>query len=96
MLAKNIPNTSNDECFTHNSWLDFWEEKAEDEAFCCSNKICKNDAEVGAHVFISDQILLSENKRNTGEYLVPLCKKCNHPDNTDWFEIFDFIKPIKI
>ena len=92
MLAKNIPNTSNKQCPNYyDSWLELWEEETGDEALSCSNKTCKNNAEVGAHVFI-----FQNNKIVSGNHIIPLCKKCNHPDNIKWFAISDFITPVKI
>lgn len=83
--VKNINHTSQDRYSSpkgYDSWEEFWEIKS-GQSFPkkCQNINCKNAAEVGAHV-----------KKTSGDhkwYIVPLCKKCNHPKNTDAFYVHE-------
>jgi len=45
----------------------------------CSSLGCSNSAEQAAHVFCSEEGMF--------EWLVPLCKSCNHPSNEDFFSL---------
>lgn len=47
----------------------------------CACKKCKGEKEVGAHVIKEGA---EDNKK---WYIVPLCKKCNHPSNEKYFNV---------
>lgn len=74
----------------YNSWIDYWKNKCDYScpSFCTNNE-CTNDVKVGAHV-IKEKC---ENDRRW--YIVPLCNKCNHPNNEDFFEVDeDYLVPV--
>lgn len=59
----------------YDSWEEYWEANANGSfPKVCQNVDCDGKAEVCAHV----KSVLGERKW----YIVPLCKKCNHPTNT--------------
>lgn len=72
--AKSYPNK-------YKSWLDYWNDKCQYSLDKCANLNCKCDKEVGTHVIKEG----SENDRSW--YIVPLCKKCNHPSNEKYFNV---------
>ena len=60
------------------SWREYWEKKSKKSFSQCSRKGCSSDSEDGAHVILS-----RGNDRSW--YIVPLCKACNNPNNTEEF-----------
>lgn len=74
----------------YKSWLDYWDDKCwYQRPYLCANENCINDVEVGAHVIKES----SENDRSW--YIIPLCKKCNHPSNKDYFKVDeDYLVPV--
>ena len=75
---KNEKKTSN-RVPPNDSWIDFWKENSGEK--CpeeCSVQGCSDIATDGAHV-ICDEI--------AGEYIIPMCKKCNNPNNTESFKL---------
>lgn len=93
--VKNIHGTSK-ERYTksypreYNSWIDYWKDKCEYPCpSFCANSECLNNVEVGAHVIKEG----CENDRKW--YIVPLCKKCNNPNNETYFEVDeDYLVPV--
>jgi len=81
MKVKNLNSTSGLSCKC-SSWLQHWSKFTNKNRNTCSNKFCVSDDIVGAHV--QKDGLLDNNW-----YIVPLCKKCNHPDNTSVMNIDD-------
>lgn len=67
-----------------------WEIHSKLKVQNCSIKRCTNKAEVGGHV-----IKCHGNSLNT-KYIIPICKSCNNPKNTDCFEIQAHIPPIEV
>ena len=74
--VKNRKRTSNNKlpegC---SSWKEYWKDNKEYWPSKCCVKDCKNEAEVGAHVY------------KTGEsgivYIIPMCNEHNNPNNED-------------
>lgn len=63
------------------SWRDYWERNKGRKFSDCSRSDCHKAAEVGGHV-----------KKVYGSnewYIVPLCRACNSPSNTDEFVVRD-------
>ena len=82
MLVHNIKGTSDRKPHgNYKSWLDFWEKKKDTISFYCSCKGCDELSEVGGHV--------QKHGNDTEDhwYIVPLCKKCNDPHNTNPYEV---------
>jgi hypothetical protein len=77
--ARNASSDSYDQN-AKDSFLTYWEKQLEKKADRCSH--CRerlpHDDLVGGHV---------EVEKTRGYYITPLCRSCNHPDNTDWFEV---------
>lgn len=74
-LIKNILNSARKlpicQC---NSWIGHWEKNTDKRAVKCSNKDCNANTDlIGA---------LVQKIGNTEEWIVPLCKDCNHHSNT--------------
>lgn len=65
------------------SWKNHWENFSGRSLYKqkCSLLGCSNYAEQAAHVFCSNS------KVGKFEWLVPLCKNCNHPSNEDFFSL---------
>ncbi len=64
-------------------WLERWANAhgvEDDWNIPCSNLTCFNEAEDGGHVIKVD----SADKK---EYIVPLCKSCNNPNNKKAFYV---------
>ena len=61
------------------SWKHHWENFSGRNLYKqkCSSFGCPNSAEQAAHVFCSEVGMC--------EWLIPLCKSCNHPTNEDFF-----------
>ena len=75
--VRNIPNTSNDTSPWDDSWKDYWERNTKRAFGNCIKMGCNERAEVGAHVERVD--------KPRDVYIVPLCKGCNNPNNTEPF-----------
>lgn len=65
----------------YTSWLDFWEKKKGKKADVCERLHCTSKAEDGGHVIKSGD--------GPKEYILPLCKDCNHPSNTSEFKAWE-------
>ena len=79
--VKNLKGTSSIACKC-SSFLCHWENYAGKTAKICSRLGCsETKGLVGAHV-----IKCHGNAYGT-RYIVPLCKACNNPDNTECFEL---------
>jgi hypothetical protein len=66
----------------YSSWLDFWEKKKGKKADKCERLNCqKTNDIVGAHVIKSGD--------GPKEYILPLCKDCNHASNTEEFQAWE-------
>lgn len=75
----------------YRSWIDYWEENCLLSFMLdkCANTACSGEQEVGAHVIKEG----TENDRSW--YIVPLCKKCNHPSNEKKFTVDkEFLVPV--
>lgn len=74
----------------YGTWKEYWEDAKNRKFGKCSNVKCTNKAEDGAHVFthmtVSDSISKSKIVE-LSQYIVPLCKTCNHPDNKDYMTV---------
>lgn len=74
----------------YNSWKEYWEYAKNRKFDKCSNVKCKNSAEDGSHVFSYMTVSNSISKSKIVElsqYIVPLCKTCNNPNNEDSIEV---------
>ncbi|MEI0496541.1 hypothetical protein R4J09_14205 [Brachyspira intermedia] len=96
--VKNKKGTGNDNPPKgYNSWKEYWEYVKKRKFGKCSNVKCTNKAEDGSHVFtymtVSDSISKSKIVE-LDQYIVPLCKTCNNPNNEDDIEvsIYDLLK----
>ena len=79
--VKNLKGSSSPACSCSN-FLCHWENYAGITAKICSRLGCSETKDlVGAHV-----IKCHGNAYST-RYIVPLCKSCNNPNNTDCFEL---------
>ncbi|AWH87074.1 hypothetical protein [Limnobaculum parvum] len=82
ILVKNKNNTTGKTLPTgYTSWLDFWEKSKRKKALVCERMLCKNTAEVGGHVIKSGE--------GNKEYILPLCKDCNHTSNIEEFKAWE-------
>lgn len=77
--VKNINGTSNNKC-NCSSWLQHWEKFSKKNAGLCVERICRQNAEHGAHVQKDD-----ENDNNW--YIIPLC--ASHNLKADELQIMD-------
>lgn len=63
------------------SWKKHWMNLSKEEwPKYCSESLCLEKPKDGAHIYHPDV---------EGEYIVPLCAKHNHPENTDEFDLAD-------
>jgi hypothetical protein len=72
-------------CPNCGSWLQHWKNFCGLDAVDADNQDCavydcQNKADDGAHVHNPDE---------DGEWIVPMCKECNHPSNTGNFALKD-------
>ena len=83
IYVKNKKNTSDKKPSSeYTSWSDFWEKKKNKKADKCERLHCtKTDNIVGAHVIKSGE--------GAKEYILPLCKDCNHATETEEFKAWD-------
>ena len=70
------------------SWLEYWEEKTGNRAPTCGVWGCYSRAEHGGHVKKCDNFF------DTKSYIVPLCARCNNPNNTEEFYVDCDLCPI--
>jgi len=70
MKVKNVNGTSGLSCKC-GSWLDHWKRHAGTSAYYCQESLCRNLAEVGAHVQRAD------GSYDNSWYIVPLCHAHN-------------------
>ncbi len=77
--VKNLHGT-NDNDPPVGSWKLFWEMKTGRKFSICSNVLCNEEATDGGHVIKVDSY-------DRSWYIVPLCKKCNNPDNRQQFTV---------
>lgn len=78
--VKNLIGTSDN---NSKDWKQYWELKTGVKFNLCSNILCNNKAEVGAHVIKVDST-------DKSWYIVPFCKKCNHPLNNNTMMVTEF------
>ena len=79
--VKNLHGTSdNSPPIGYSTWKEWWEHKKGKKFYYCSNSVCLNKAEVGAHV-------QKHSSSDRKWYIVPLCIMCNK--KTDEFEVSD-------
>lgn len=72
--VKNVNGTSGRKCSCR-TWLEHWSNHTDLERVQCAVIPCGNEAEVGAHVIITD-------RRTSNEWwIVPMCKSHNHHTN---------------
>ncbi|MDR3001812.1 MAG: hypothetical protein LBU89_11180 [Fibromonadaceae bacterium] len=78
---KNKGNTSSRSNCKCGSWKNHWEFFSNKNLSLqkCSLLGCSNPAEQAAHVFRSEEGMY--------EWLVPLCRSCNHPTNEEYFSL---------
>lgn len=91
----NVPNSSDYKEPNNNTCIGYWEDISGCELrdnltyYCpsCQKPMSKKDSTLdGAHVYKS-----SNNKE---WYFVPLCSKCNNPENTDVMEVDTVLVPV--
>ena len=72
---KNVPGSSAEpSCPVCGPWIDHWKTFSGEEPGLCANSDCNKQAKDGGHVTITGK---------DGEWIVPLCKTCNHPSKTE-------------
>lgn len=94
--VKNIHNTSKEryaESYPkqYKSWINYWEHKCPYSFLLdkCANENCNGRKEDGAHV------IKEGSEKDRKWYIVPLCKKCNNPNNKSYFEVDeDYLVPV--
>lgn len=80
-LVKNVIGSSKyDPPSGYSSWREYWEDKMKRRFSDCSRVDCIREAEDGGHVKLAS---------GSNKYIVPLCKECNNPANTDPFFVRD-------
>ncbi len=80
ILVKNIHGSGDSKPPTkYSSWRSYWEYSKGRLFTKCSNVLCNGKATDGGHV----KIVGGSNKW----YLVPLCPKCNNPQNNQVFYV---------
>ena len=73
----------------YKSWLEYWKEKTGNRAPTCGVWGCYNPAEHGGHVKKCDDFF------GVNPYIVPLCARCNNPNNTEEFYVDCDLCPIE-
>ena len=80
-LVKNVIGSSEyDLPRGYSSWREYWEDKMKRRFSDCSREGCNRKAEDGGHV---------QKTNGSSKFIVPLCKECNNPANTDSYFVRD-------
>lgn len=91
MRFRNAPNTTLLKPEHSNTWFDYvLTVTCQKKPVQCAVQHCKNTAEVGGHVFREGDTPIPSNY-----YLLPICKACNNPENTSFFEVKPNAKAIR-
>jgi len=72
----------------YDSWLDYWARERGKTADRCRSCGATTDL-VGGHVQRNKETV-NDRKVPDGIAITPLCKKCNHPDNTESLLVEEF------
>lgn len=73
--------------YAFTSWLEYWEYQTGSKATICSRHNCWERDLVGGHVKKVDS-------GDDSHYIVPICKSCNHYNNTDPYYVSEeLVKP---
>jgi hypothetical protein len=71
----------------YNSWISYWNDKKNKTAKWCRQCREKPSELDGAHVQYVKKNDEGKWQRVSGLFLVPLCSKCNNPNNTTVFSV---------
>jgi hypothetical protein len=71
----------------YDSWISYWNDKKNKPAGMCRRCGTKTSVLNGAHVQYVKKNAKKEWQRVSGLFLVPLCSKCNNPNNTTIFSV---------
>jgi len=85
----------------YDSWIDYWNKlrypNRDKQAGQCRNCQKKTDDLIGGHVECCEKGMDGQwhYAKAKGIFIVPLCKECNHPDNTKPFSV-DLADMVKV
>jgi hypothetical protein len=73
------------------SWIDYWNQSHFSDANACFNCGKKTDDLDGGHVYYlkKDKDGNRVPNESKGIFIIPLCSKCNNPNNTKSFQVDD-------
>ncbi|MGK2255248.1 MAG: hypothetical protein ACI8Y6_000539 [Brevundimonas sp.] len=76
-LVRNENGTSRRRRCACGTWIEHHRSQGGGRRTTCARMGCGGRAEVGAHVKFVDR------RRGRGSWIVPFCRGCNHPSNTE-------------